>query len=210
MAPRAHAQSTLPNAPPPAISSRPTPKHEFNGHRESIWSFVFLHDNVHIVSGSLDGTMRKWDCDTGLLVGEPWKGEGGRIEALALSPDGRTIACGRKDGSIQGWNTDGEMIKHVWTGHNRRALSLSWSPSGSHLASGCNDGAILIRKTKSGEVKVGRIKTNQGSVWSLAYSPSGDRIASGGDNNICIWDSNTAKLLVGPIEDLGAAVVSVV
>jgi WD40 repeat protein len=144
-------------------------------------------------------------------VGESWKGEDRGIRALALSPDGRTIACAREDGSIQGWNTDGEMIERVWTGHSRRALSLLWSPSGSHLVSGCNDGTILIRKTKIGEVKVGPIKTNQHSVWSLAYSPSGDRIALGGYNDtICICDSNTGKLLGGPIKDLGSVVTSVV
>ncbi|OAX35120.1 hypothetical protein K503DRAFT_649916, partial [Rhizopogon vinicolor AM-OR11-026] len=49
------------------------------GHEREIWSFVFLHDNIHIVSGSFDGTMRKWNCDTGRLVEEPWKWEGGSI-----------------------------------------------------------------------------------------------------------------------------------
>jgi WD40 repeat protein len=155
--------------------------------------------------------MRKWDCDTGLLVGEPWKGGGGAIWALVLSPDGRTIACGREDGSVQRWNTDGEMIEGVWTGHSGNVRSLSWSPRGSHLASGSEDGTILIRKAESGEVAVGPIKTNQHLVYSVAYSPSGDRIASGGLNGtICIWDSNTGKLLVGPIEDLGATMTSVV
>ncbi|KAG2049065.1 hypothetical protein BDR06DRAFT_975527 [Suillus hirtellus] len=55
----------------------PSLKHEFEGHKEAIWGFVFLHDNIHIVSGSVDGTICKWNCDTGLVVGEPWKGEGG-------------------------------------------------------------------------------------------------------------------------------------
>jgi WD40 repeat protein len=210
MASGSHAQSVLPNGPFPETSTRPTPKNRFEGHQDNINSFVFLHDNVHIVSSSPDGTMRKWDCDTGLLVGEPWKGEGRSIWALALSPDGRTIACGREDGSVQRWNTDGEMITCVWTGHSKPVRSLSWSPRGGHLASGCQDGTILIRKVKPGEVTVGRIETNQHSVWSLAYSPSGDRIASGGHNNICIWDSNTGKLLVVPIEDLGCSVTSVV
>jgi WD40 repeat protein len=206
MASGSHAQSTLLNALFPEISTRPTPKHKFDGHQGNIWSFVFLHDNVHIVSGSLDGTMRKWDCDTGLLVGEPWKGKGGHIWALALSPDGRTIACGREDGSVQRWNTDGEMIKHVWRGRGGNVLSLSWSPKGGHLASGREDGTILIRKAESGKVAVGPIKMGQHWARSLAYSPSGDKIASGGDNNICIWDSNTGKLLVGPINDLGYTV----
>jgi WD40 repeat protein len=134
------------------------------------------------VSGSLDGTMCKWDCDTGLLVGEPWKGDGGHIWALALSPDGRTMAYRREDGSVQRWNTGGEMIEGVWTGHSENVRSLLWSPTGSHLASRSRDGTILIRKARRGEVAVGPIKTNHGSVGSLAYSPSGDRIASGGRN----------------------------
>ncbi|KAJ8580801.1 WD40 repeat-like protein [Rhizopogon salebrosus TDB-379] len=210
MASGSHAQSTLPNAPLPETFTRPTPKHRFEGHRNNINSFIFLHDNIHIVSGSRDGTMCKWDCDTGLLVGEPWQGEGRGIGAVALSPDGNTIACGREDGSVQRWNTDGTMIESVWTGHSKELHSLSWSPGGNHLASGGDDKTILIQKANNGEVAVGPIKTDQDSVMSLAYSPSGDRIASGGFKNICIWDSNTGKLLVRPIEDLGNTVTSVV
>ena len=204
------AKSTVEDASSPAEFKRPTPKHEFEGHTYDIRSFVFLPDNVHIVSGSLDGTMRKWNLDTGLVVGEPWKGAGGSIFTLALSPDGKTIACGRNDGSVQRWNTNGEMIEGVWTGHSR-AQSLSWSPSGGHLASGPHDGTILIRNSESGEVEVGPIKTEQDWVYCLAYSPLGDRIASGGDHRtICIWDSKTGELLVGTIKDLGHIVRSVV
>ena len=75
----------------PAQPERPPAKHTFEGHTGNINTFVFLHDNVHIVSGSSDGTMRKWDCETGLLVGEPWEGKGGLIWALALSLDGKMI-----------------------------------------------------------------------------------------------------------------------
>jgi WD40 repeat protein len=200
----------LDEASTPAPAERPPLRHIFEGHERWISSFVFLHDNIHIVSGSEDGTMRKWDCETGLLVGEPWEGEGGRIFALALSPDGKTIACGRDDGSVQRWNTDGEMSEGVGMGHSDHVRSVSWSPNGGHIASGSDDGKILIRKAENGEVEMGPIETGQGWVYSLAYSPSGNRIASGGYETICIWDSNTGELLVGPIEDLGAYMTSVV
>jgi len=194
-----------------AQPERPPPKHIFEGGEYRISSFVFLHDNVHIVSSYEDGTMRKWDCETGLLVGEPWEGEGGRIFALALSPDRKTIACGRDDGIVQRWNTDGEMSEAVWMGHSDYVRSVSWSPSGDHIASVSDDRSILVRKAENGEVEVGPIETEQRWVYCLAYSPSGDRIASGGYNNtICVWDSNTGDLLVGPIKDLGASVTSVV
>ncbi|OAX30568.1 WD40 repeat-like protein, partial [Rhizopogon vinicolor AM-OR11-026] len=154
--------------------------------------------------------MRKWDCETGHLIGEPWKGEGRVILALALSPDGKMIACGRVDGSVQRWDTDGKMIESIWRGHSNWVRSLSWSPTGGHIASGSDDGTILIREAESGKVEVGPIKTNQLRVWSLAFSPLGDRIASGGQSTICIWDSNTGKLLVGPTKDLGNWVNSIV
>lgn len=83
-------------------------------------SVVLLHDNVHVVGGSEDGTMQKWNY-RGNPVGKPWKGKGGSIYAMALSPDGRKIACGRADGSIQRWNSDGKM-EGAWKGHSDRAV----------------------------------------------------------------------------------------
>ncbi|OAX31590.1 WD40 repeat-like protein [Rhizopogon vinicolor AM-OR11-026] len=191
---------------------RPTPKHEFKS--RDITSFIFLHDNVHIVSGSRDGTIRKWDCDTGLLIGEPWESKGGSTYVFALSPDGKTISCGRNNGSVQLWNTDGEMREDIWTGHTLWMSALSWSPSGGHIASGSGIGPILIRKAGNGEVEHELGSTERWSglngVDSLAYSHSGDRIASGHSETIYIWNSNTGELLVGPIEDPGSRVSSVV
>jgi len=137
-------KATLDEAPRREQSKGPTPKHNFEGHTSDIQSFVFLHDNVHIVSGSNDGTMRKWNCKTGVLVGEPWKEKGGTIFTLAPPPNGKTIACGRADGSVQRWNTDGKMIQGTWTGHSDCVRSSSWSPSGDHIASGSDYGKILI------------------------------------------------------------------
>jgi len=204
------ANPTLGKAPLPEESQGPTPKHKFEGHQNNVSSFVFLHDNVHIVSSSLDGTIRKWNCETGLLIGEPW--EAGRgICALALSPNGKIFACGREDGKIQLWNTDGKMIREILTGHSDKVWSLAWSHSGGYIASGFRDGTILFRKTKKREINVRPIETGQGIVCGLAYSPSGDRIASGGlTKTICIWDSKTGRLLVGPIEDLRSNVDSIV
>ncbi|KAG1818671.1 WD40-repeat-containing domain protein [Suillus subaureus] len=214
MAARFFARRTRKEASTPAQLEEPVLKHEFEGHNDAIWGFVFLHDNIHIVSGSLDGTMRKWNCDTGLVVGEPWKSEGGGIYALALSPDGKIIACGREDGSVQLWNTDREKIEGVWTGHSRAVRSLSWSPSGNQLASGSEDGTILIQNVESGKVELGPIETvtkqDSEGVQSLAYSPSGDRLASGGFNTICIWDTKTGEHVIDPIEGLGLFVTSLV
>jgi WD40 repeat protein len=153
--------------------------------------------------------MHKWDRKTGLLVGEPWERKSRGIGAMALSPDGKTIACsGMYDGIVQRWNTNGEIVKGIWLDDSSdRVKSLSWSPCGGRLASGSRDGIILVRNAENeGEdVEVGPIKTNQGWIYALAYSPLGDKIASGGSTGtICIWDANTGELIQGPIDDLGS------
>jgi WD40 repeat protein len=195
----------------PAQSKRPTAKHQFEiDHGLNFQSFIFLHDNVHIVSGSRFGAIYKWNCETGLLVGEPWIREGVGECVLVLSPDGKTIACGRNDGSIQRWNKDGKMIQGIWAAQSSAVLSLSWSPRGNDIAYLPRDGKILILKVENGEIKEGPIVL-EGSYGmdSVAYSPSGDRIASGGQyTSTRIWDSSTGKLLVGPIKDLGEVVGS--
>lgn len=55
-------------------------------------------ENRYLVSGSQDKTVRVWELATGRLVGmiRPPSGDGdeGIIYAIAISPDGKTIACG--------------------------------------------------------------------------------------------------------------------
>ncbi|KAG1858605.1 WD40-repeat-containing domain protein [Suillus tomentosus] len=209
---RLFARQTPREASIPAQSNKPMPKNKLEVFGKRIRDFVFLHDNIHVMSGSEDGTIHKWDYDTGLAVGKPIRSKGGRMYALALSPDGKMVACGRADGSVQQLNTQGKiMLQGIWRGHRNWVRSLSWSPSGGHIASGSFDGEILIRKVASGDVEVGPIKTKQVGVSALAYSPSGENIASGGYNStICIWNTKTGQLTVGPIKNLWNSVMSVV
>jgi len=145
----------------------------------------------------------------GYLVEEPWQGDCGSINALALSPDGTTMACGNDHGSVQQWDTD-EEIKGVWATVESDVASLSRFPCGDHITSGSVDGTILIRNSDNGEVEVDPIERNQWLVNSVAYSPSGDRIASGGDGTIRIWDSETGEPLVSLIEHMRGSVSSII
>jgi WD40 repeat protein len=59
----------------------------------------------------------------------------------------------------------------------------------------------MIKRVWTGDSKI---------IESLSWSPRGSHLASGRNDGttqtICIWDSNTGELIVGPIEDLGNAV----
>jgi WD40 repeat protein len=82
-------------------------------------------------------------------VGDPWKdGEGSRIYAIAVSPNGRFVATGSKDGKIRLWTWNGNTAKIIAKseGYTAAANCVRWSPhdGGAHIASGFDDGRVTV------------------------------------------------------------------
>ena len=86
-----------------AQTTEPILRLELGTHNANIFSLASDPSNRILVTGSEDKTVRVWDIsgDARLLrVLRPFVGEGeqGQIFAVALAPDGRTIACGGRTG----------------------------------------------------------------------------------------------------------------
>ena len=80
-------------------------------------------------------------------IGDPMGTIGVRenVLALAFSPDGKTLAIGSGEGSIQVWTLDpNHKIQTIFTGHQGSIHVLMFSPDGKTLASGSADGTILL------------------------------------------------------------------
>ena len=58
-----------------------------------------------LVSGGDDKTVRLWKSETG-EPGPVLRGSVGRVLALALSPDGKTLASGDEDASVRIWDVE--------------------------------------------------------------------------------------------------------
>ncbi len=131
-----------------------------------------------------------------------YKGHAKEVEAVAWSPDGKRIASGSADTTVQVWDaSDGS---HVFTyhGHSSTVTSVAWSPDGKRIASGSGD---LLSSTDT-TVQVwdasdgSHIFTYHGhsqTVTSVAWSPDGKRIASGSgdpfsstDTTVQVWDAS--------------------
>lgn len=77
--------------------------------------------------------------------------------------------CGRDGGSVERWDTDGNLIEGEWADHDGgRVKSLSWSPSGDYIVSGTDKGMVLIHKAESGEIEVGPIETTHDQASPLS------------------------------------------
>jgi WD40 repeat protein/serine/threonine protein kinase len=114
----------------------------------------------------------------------------GAPRSLALSPDGRRIACGHTDGSISIVDAaTGALVRRL-EGHRARAWvrGLAFHPALPLLASACDDGTARLWDLETGRAVVLRGHTDK--VYCVAFSPDGAILATGSeDTTIALWDT---------------------
>ncbi|HKV83550.1 MAG TPA: WD40 repeat domain-containing protein [Ktedonobacterales bacterium] len=118
------------------------------------------------------------------------------VDALAWSPDGRWIASGAWDNTVQLWDAATGTQRLLFSGHSDHVISVAWSPDGRLLASASDDGTAKIWDAQTGAVITTYTGHGGSSVWSVAWSPDGSLIASGGrDNTAQVWNPKTGQQL---------------
>ncbi len=118
------------------------------------------------------------------------------VGAVAQSPDGRILAAGNTDGTIQLWDlTDGahpSPLGQPLRGHNERVRGVAFSPDGHTLASGGADHAVQLWNLTdpAHPSPVGQpLRGHSADVVSVAFSPDGRTLASGSvDNTARLWN----------------------
>ena len=180
-----------------------------SGHKNGVNSVVFSSDGSILVSGSWDGTIRTWNASTGshrLTIEGHFD-----FRAVALSPNGKTIASTSDDGIFL-WNTsNGKFSKAFDIGE--RSHAIAYAPDGNTLAieKWDNGPRILLLNARTGSVKKTlRYQGESGRV--IAYAPNGKMLASGSWNGtIRLWNARTGKLqktLTGHTREVSSLVFS--
>jgi WD40 repeat protein len=113
--------------------------------------------------------------------------------SMALNPNGKTLAVGITDGTIELLEAATGKPFATLKGHTEIVESMAFSPDGNTLASGSGDKTIKLWNVARGE-NTATLKGHTGSVWCVAFSPDGKTLASGGsDSTVKLWDVTTAE-----------------
>ena len=141
------------------VSQEPFLRIEMGMHTSIITGIGVDAQNQFIVTGSQDKTVRLWELSTGRLlkIFRPPIGEGpvGMIFAVAISPDGKTIACGGRTESGEGASRSihlfdresGKLVQRI-RGLSYNLLRLAYSKDGKFFLAGMqSNGGIRIYRT---------------------------------------------------------------
>ncbi|HEY7349494.1 MAG TPA: WD40 repeat domain-containing protein [Ktedonobacterales bacterium] len=116
------------------------------------------------------------------------------VTAVAWSPDGRYLASGSWDHSVQVWNARTGALVFSYQ-QNDNVDALAWSPDSRYLASGSWDFSIEVWNIA--EQRLTQVyQGHNGIVSALAWSPDGRYLASGSwDDTMQVWDARTGATL---------------
>jgi hypothetical protein len=161
-------------------------------------------------TGSDDKTVRLWSMPDGKLLRVQRlpidSGDGGKVAAVAVSPDGRWIAASVDDAHVRVDRKRAIYLFDAITGANVRRvgaiddsfpIALAFSPDGLRLASATTWGGLRVFDVVTGALLMKDQPFPRNSGYGVAYAPDGTLFGVGENGAITRYDANlkrTAKI----------------
>ncbi len=188
-------------------------------HENEVQAVLFSPDRRWVVSagcdrrdenrGCISSSARVWDLEASVAVSTGREAarltQGGSVDDVALSPDGKWVAlagCDRRDadgfcdgGVAQVWALEASSGLNAGRDDVARATlrltyesevaAIAFSPDGQWLVSGNRD-AVQVWESATGR-EVARL-TRAGPVNDVAFNPDGRSVVVGGPGAVRVWD----------------------
>ena len=186
-------------------TAEPMLRIETGMHTAAIMKIGIDAANRFLVTGSRDKTVRVWELHRHpgeqaqarpVRVIRPPVGEGdeGKIYAVAISPDGKTIACGgwTKLGSDAGHTiylfdrASGAMVKRI-TGLPNRLCQLAFSKNSRFLVAALGGNGIRVFRT-SDDSLAGQDQDYSAAIYGADFDNSGRLVTASWDGFVRLYN----------------------
>lgn len=123
------------------------------------------------------------------------------VEALAITPDGRTIISGGQDKTLRVWDLKSGRLLHLLEGHKAMVTLIAITPDGRKVVSGSPDKTLRVWDLSSGKC-LHTLEGHTDSIGAIAITPDGRRVVSGAkdifsgkDSTLRVWELESGKCL---------------
>jgi len=121
-----------------------------------------------------------------------YRGHTGPVTTVAWSPDGRFIASGSADKTVQVWRAADGALAYTFYGYQLPVTSLTWSDDSMCIASsGDSDGTVQVWEALNGHMDTTH-EGQTGKVLALTRA-FGTYLSGSADKTVQVWDSRNGK-----------------
>jgi hypothetical protein len=158
------------------------------GHEGSVKSLAFLPSQNIFYSSGADGNIIRWDLNTGSKQGNVLKHNNFSNRSLAISSNGRWLACGTGTSIIQVFNLNQPNTDpRLFEAHKGAVVDLDFIDGKDILISVGSDKTVIYWNLLTGEKRT--IVTNLTRIRAICASKDGNYVFGGTDDGKLIrWD----------------------
>jgi WD40 repeat protein len=190
------------------LSTPGVPAQTINLNGGEVRSLAFSPDNQFLYSTGSDNMVDQLDLKSMSVTRTVFAAT--RINKLEITPDGKILAAGTRDGEFIFWYTDQDFTKKVIYQEKDNAIfCIAASNNGKWIATRDLQGNIKVWSVDSGKL-LGTLRGHTTRVQDLAFDPTDNILGSvSTDGSVRLWDMNDFSNPPMVLKDNGGYVVAI-